>query len=131
MRQIIDFNRVPERQEEIHLRLERWGMWVKPSRQGWMVQPMFRGYRSHAWQWERPEPKPEISSLEALETEKIVSSMPEKYRNVIRWYYVFKDNPAKMARTLAVQMDTMAQMIIDGRDMAKNRLAKKATETIA
>lgn len=85
---------------------------------------MFRGYRSHAWQWEMPEIKPEVSSLEALETEKIVSSLPEKMRTALRWCYVFNDSPTRMCRELNVDMDGLEELVTYGRDVVNDRLNK-------
>lgn len=93
---------------------------------------MFRGYRSHAWQWERPEPQIQINTLDAHETERAVCSLPEKHRRAIQWAYVFQYIPPNaIRRELAVTRDGLMQLIIDGRDMLKNRLAQKLFDTHA
>jgi len=122
MREIIDFDRIPERQSDIHDKLTAWGKWCKPSRQSWMVSPMFRQYRSHAWQWETPELRIESDPNECFAIEKLVASLPEKHRDALRWYYVRPISPAKVARQLAVTLEGLDKVVIDARDMVKNRL---------
>lgn len=122
MREIIDFDRIPERQSDIHDKLTAWGKWCKPSRQSWMVSPMFRQYRSHAWQWETPEVKIESDPNECFLLEKIIASLPEKHREALRWYYVRPISPTKIANHLAVSTMRLFEIVIEARDMAWNRL---------
>jgi len=126
------FDYVPERQYQIDTRLTHWARWVRVNPQAWRTTPMFRGYRSHAWQWERPEPQIQINTLDAHETERAVCSLPEKHRRAIQWCYVFAYIPPNaIRRELAVTRDGLMQLIIDGRDMLKNRLAQKLFDTHA
>jgi len=122
---MIDFNHVPARHEAINERLEEWARWVQDRPQVWKSQPMFRHYRSHAWQWHRPEIVIKVNPLQAHEIERAVSVLPEKHRTAIRWVYVFsRVHPNAVQRGLGVTQDALIQLINDSRDMLKNRLNK-------
>ena len=82
---------------------------------------MFRQYRSHAWQWERPTVRDAVNVPEAVEMEKAVSQLPEKHRTAIRWSYVFPGSPLKMARELAVSKEGLLLLEQQGRTMLVNR----------
>lgn len=117
----VDYHYVAEGHEAIHTALENWARWVRVKPSGWQTHPMFKEYRSHAWQWHRPEPKPVIDTLAAHDVEKAVAALPEKHRGAIRWCYVFRENPIQMARKLAVSREGLMCLISDGRAMLKNR----------
>ena len=120
---MIDFHHVSARHDEIHARLENWARWVAVRPQTWKSQPMFRNYRSHAWQWHPPEIVIPVNSLEAHEIERAVSHLPEKHRAAIRWVYVFcKVHPNAVQRHLGLTKEALLNTINDGRDMLKNRL---------
>jgi len=123
------FDYVPERQYAIDTRLSHWARWVRDNPQAWRTSPMFRQYRSHAWQWERPEPQIQINTLDAHETERAVRTLPDKHRLAIRWAYVYSYIPPNaIRRELDVTRDGLLQLIVDGRDMLKNRLLQKLKE---
>ena len=124
MKRDCDFSRIDAKHDAINLRLEHWARWVTPRPQAWKAQPMFRGYRSHAWQWEMPEIKIALNTLECAEIEKIVSyQLPEKNRDAIRWAYVFPWVPVNaVRRELAVTRDGLQELIANGRTMVANRL---------
>ncbi len=124
-----DFSRVPARQDVIHRRLEHWAIWVMPRAQAWKMQPMFRLYRSDQWYKRNGPARIEVDSLECHETERAVSFLPEKHRYAIRWAYVAPWIPVNVIRReLASTRDGLAALIMDGRDMLKNRLADKLQE---
>lgn len=124
-RDATDFSRVDPRHDAIHIRLEQWGRWVVDVPKAWRVHPMFRQYRSHAWQWHMPEIQVRGSSLDHLETEKIVCTLPDKHREAIRWAYVWPWVPVSaVRRELAVTKEGLQSLIIDGRDMVINRLRR-------
>lgn len=124
------FDHVPERQFAIDTRLSHWARWLRDNPQAWKTSPMFRQYRSHAWQWEMPEIHIKINTLDAHETERAVRMLPEKHRTAIRWAYVYAYIPPNaIRRELAVTRDELMQLILDGRDMLKGRLAQKLKET--
>jgi DNA-directed RNA polymerase specialized sigma24 family protein len=116
----IDFFVVKDEHLAIHGQLEQWARWVKVRPHGWQCSPMFRQYRSKAWQWARPEPRPATNVPEAVAMEKAVSLLPEKHREAIRWSYVFPGNPAAMARRLAVTPYGLRELVNDARSMLKN-----------
>jgi hypothetical protein len=119
----IDFHLVADRHLAIHELLENWARWVKPRGQGWHTAPMFRQYRSHAWQWEAPEIRVSPNMPQAVEMEKAVSQLPEAERFAIRWSYVFKGHPAAAARHLGVSKQGLCDLIAAGRTMLVNRRA--------
>lgn len=123
MTEAIDYSYVPQRHLEIQSRLETWAKWVRVGKgSGWQSHPMWKEFRSGAWQWHYLELKTPINTLEAMETEKQVSKLPEKHRDAIRWCYVFQDGPVNMARKLGVSKQGLADLVMQGRDMLKNRL---------
>jgi DNA-directed RNA polymerase specialized sigma24 family protein len=117
----VDYFLVADQHLAIHARLESWASWVRVRPQGWQVAPMFRQYRSKAFQWHAPELKPQINIPEAVEMEKAVSLLPEKHREAIRWVYVFGGSPPAMARRLDVSKQGLLDLIHAGRTMLRNR----------
>jgi DNA-directed RNA polymerase specialized sigma24 family protein len=117
----VDYFIVRDEHLAIHARLESWARWVRVRPHGWQVAPMFRQYRSKAWQWEMPEVKPTLNIPEAVEMEKAVSQLPEKHREAIRWVYVWRDSPVATAKRLAVTKQGLLDLIHAGRAMLKNR----------
>lgn len=120
-RDLVDFHLVPEHHLGIDAKLQEWARWVKVRPAGWHMSPMFREYRSKAWQWHAPEVRTPVNTLQALEIERAVSSLPEKNRSAIRWHYCFPSNPRGMARKLAVSMDGLADLVRVARAMLINR----------
>lgn len=127
MKRDCDFSRIDARHDAVNLRLEHWARWVTPRPQAWKAQPMFRGYRSHAWQWETPEIKIALNTLECAEIEKIVSySLPEKNRDALRWAYVYYYIPVNAIRKhLGVTREGLQDLLVNGRTMVANRLKQQ------
>jgi hypothetical protein len=117
----IDYHLVADRHLAIHAELENWARWVRPRAQGWHVSPMFRQYRSHAWQWETPAVRVDPNMPRAVDMEKAVSGLPEKERFAIRWSYVFQGHPSAVARHLGVSKQGLCDLIATGRTMLINR----------
>lgn len=124
MRQYVDFAHIPVHQIDMHVRLEGWAQWVRPNKPVWKMQPMWRYFRSGWRQWYVPDLHVPISTLEASETEKAISQLPENERNALRWYYVYRTHPARMARELGATQMALAEYVIRGRTMLINRLAR-------
>lgn len=120
-RDAIDFFFVPDHQVGVHTRLEAWARWVRVRPHGWQVTPMFRQYRSKAFQWHAPEVREPVNIPEAVAMEKAVSLLPEKHREAVRWAYVFAGPPGACARRLAVSKDGLLALITDGRQMLIDR----------
>jgi DNA-directed RNA polymerase specialized sigma24 family protein len=117
----IDFFVVQDGHLAIHRRLEAWASWVRVRPHGWQVAPMFRQYRSKAFQWHVPELREPLNIPEAVEMEKAVSQLPEKHREAIRFAYVWCCSPIKVARDLGVSKQGLMDLIHDGRSMLRNR----------
>ena len=125
-----DFSRIAARHDAINLRLEQWAQGVSVRPQAWKVQPMFRQYRSHAWQWHMPEIKAQINTIEASETERVVSMLPDKHRAILRWLYVWPWVPVNaVRRDLGLTRVELASMAADARDMVIDRLRQSLTAT--
>jgi len=120
---MIDLHHVPASQTEIDARLENWGRYVTPSRQSWMMMPMWRGARTpKQWEEDAHIPVP-IDTLDGHAIEKAVSALPDKHRTVIRWAYVYAYVPEnKIRRECGLTRDALANMLIDARTMLINRV---------
>jgi DNA-directed RNA polymerase specialized sigma24 family protein len=119
----VDFFYVDPGQIAIHEALNNWANWVRVRPHGWQVAPMFRQYRSHAWQWHTPEVRAQANIPDAVAMEKAVSLLPEKHRAAVRWAYVACGHPAKMARDLGVSKQGLMELVVAGRTMLRNRMA--------
>lgn len=117
----VDFHVIENHQRAMDARLLNWARWVKPGRQSW-ISPMFAMYRSKSWQWERPEVKDPIDTLDAMALEKAVSALPQKHREAVRWAYVIKCTPAPVCRKIGANYDGLLVYLRDGRQMLINRL---------
>ena len=117
----MDFFAIEDRHVAIHARLEQWARWVRVRPHGWQTAPMFRQYRSKAFQWHTPEIRPQINTLEAVEMEKAVSRLPEKHRDAIRYAYVWQGSPVAEARRLGVTKQGLMELIQAARTMLINR----------
>jgi len=104
----------------IHDRLGNWARYVRDSRPGGAVAPMFRSYRSsEVWAQEVRTP---VDALDGHKMEKAVAQLPEKHRDAIRWHYVYVwIQPGKVQRHLAVTRSGLVDLIHDGRSMLTNR----------
>jgi DNA-directed RNA polymerase specialized sigma24 family protein len=117
----VDFFLIAPQHEAVDERLRAWAAWVRVRPHGWQVAPMFRQYRSNAWQWERPELKASVNIPDAVEMEKAVSQLPEKHREAIRFAYVWCGSPIRVCRALGVTKQGLLDLIHAGRAMLKNR----------
>ena len=116
---IVDFAYVPANQYDIHDRLLNWAKWARGAGAR-NVHPMFRQYRNDYW-----EPAPAASyadTVDALAVQKTMKDVPEKHRLAVQWYYIARSNPQRMCRELGVTKAALADLVIDGRNMVKNRL---------
>jgi len=128
-REHTEFSYVPARHDAINIRLEQWAQWVRVSVPR-SVHPMFRQYRSHAWQWHMPEVRAQLNTLECHETERAVCKLPDKHRTALRWAYVWPWVPVQaVRRELAVTKADLATLISNGRDMLVNRLREKMLDS--
>ena len=118
----IDYNHIAAHHEAIHARLENWSRWVRVRPHGWFTHPMFRNFRASK-QWEAsPHISTPVDTLDAALMEKAVYALPEKHRDAVRWWYVYRRDPVAMARNLGVSKQGLADLVEAGRTMLKNRI---------
>lgn len=123
MKPDVDFSYVETRHDKIHYRLEEWNRWVRVGYTRAKSSPMFAQYRSHAWQWEMPVVSIPIDTNKAHEVEREVSALPYKHRDALRWRYVFWYVPVNQVRKhLGVTREGLHELVVQGRDMLKNRM---------
>ena len=126
-----DFNHIDVRHAAINAKLEGWGRWVTQTDTGGSVSPMFRQYRSHAWQWEAPQLHAKGDPNEHMEIEKSVVRLPEKNRAAVQWAYAFHWVPVSAIRKeLGMTRSALGQLLVDSRDMLINRTRQEKCSTI-
>ena len=118
----IDFARVEDHQLPIHERLCNWGSWVTP-RPGSAVSPMFRQYRSHAWQWHAPSYRDTCDILDAKRIEQTMRHLPAPHRDALIWAYIVRCAPWIACRHIGTTPAGLFTFLRDGRQMVAN-LAK-------
>lgn len=115
----VDFHTVAQEHYAIHERLQNWARWCY-SNGGRTVAPMFRLYRSSE-QWHQMAVSETVDTLDAQAVQKAVGHLPEKQRKALAWCYVWRTSPKRAARDLAVSMDGLLVLVVDGRTMLVNR----------
>lgn len=122
MRRDIDFHLVPEHQLAMHARMLNWARWCRGSGSS-SVSPMFRGYRSTDV-WAAPSVSEPVDSIDGMRIAKAVYALPEEHRKSVTWHYIEPwVVPFKVCKMLACRPETLAQLVIDGRQMMINRHA--------
>lgn len=117
----IDYNHVQDRHQAIHARLENWRRWLRPRSSGWHTHPMWKNALTSK-QWEvSPYIGVPVDTLDAALMEKAVYALPEKHREAVRWWYVYRRDPVAMARALGVSKQGLADLVEAGRTMLANR----------
>ena len=120
----VDYTHVQDRHQAIHARLENWRRWVIVRPHGWQTHPMWRNSRTSR-QWDiSPHVGVSTDTLDAMLIEKAVSSLPTKQREALRWCYVHCNNPAAMARELAVSKQGLADLVSSARTMLTNTVKR-------
>ncbi len=98
-----DLARIQPHHEAIDQRCVEWGKWVKVHQRPFGPQPMFRHYRAPGrWDVETVVPVA-LNTLQALEIERAVATLPERHRTVLRWAYVW---PALHVNAVARELGT-------------------------
>ncbi|OXE36922.1 MAG: hypothetical protein CGW95_04885 [Phenylobacterium zucineum] len=100
----------------VHDRLLNWARWVTPGMSP-KVSPMFRDYRSHAWQWHPREHRLACDPIEAQQIERIIAKLPHAHRESLRWCYVYQSRVSKACRTIGAAPPALMTYIHDGRGM--------------
>lgn len=117
---MIDFAEVEDKHRTIHAELINWALWVRPGMPSY-IHPMWAKARSNAWQWHIPEHRPTCNIIDAQAMEKRISKLPATQRAAVRWCYVWRHHPNKMARQLGVTLGGLQKAIRDGRQMLINQ----------
>lgn len=121
-REVVDFHHVPERQAQIHERLECWARWVTVRHNGWQTHPMWKNSKTSR-QWDAvPHIPVALDTLDALAIERTVSKLPDRHRDALRWYYVKPGDVLGMCRRMGLSKDGLALMVCDARAMLVNVL---------
>ena len=102
--------------DAIHARCIEWAKWVRVHHRPFGIQPMFKGYMSKSRQWEEAPPVPvAVNTLQALEVERAVATLPDQQRTVLRWAYVW---PALHINAVARELGTSGDGLVAIRDAA-------------
>lgn len=118
-RDSIDFHVVEQAHIKIHDRLVNWSRWANGRAGGADSSPMFRLYRPD--NYERESSGVVVDRLDAQRMQKGVTALPASHRAAVTWHYVAPSSPIRMARTLAVSLDGLAELVRSGRAMLINR----------
>ena len=119
---VVDYNYIKPEHEAIHARLVNWERWVRVRPHGWFTHPMWRNSRTSR-QWEvSPYIGVPVNTIDAALMEKAVYALPEKHREAVRWWYVYRRDPVAVARNLGVSKQGLADLVEAGRTMLKNRI---------
>lgn len=122
----VDLHRVLPRHIDVDGHLRNWARWVRVAIPRGKVQPMFRYYQSKARQWEAPNLQDQVNAIAAWEIEKVVSTLPPRFRTLARWAYAFPWVPlGKVRRVLGMTNPDIAQHLDTMRDMVSNLLRQK------
>lgn len=117
----IDFNLVPDRQVQMHIRLsEDWKAYCHGGT-GSAVSPMFRQYRSSDV-YEPAPSKPHGDPVAGAKLNTAIIALPgEKYRLALQWAYITEGPPIKARRQIGCTLDGLYELICDARTMLINR----------
>lgn len=124
MTQHIDFHEVATQHREIDARLQNWGRWCN-GRAAKGICPMFHMVRSSARaRGELQDIADTIDSKDAVVIAKQVGHLPVPHRAAVQWAYVRPVNPKKACLSIGTNMAGLKQLLVDGRQMLMNRLAR-------
>jgi hypothetical protein len=115
----VDIQYIPEHQKHIHDELINWAMTVADGREN-KVSPMFRQYRSHAWQWHEPEFRPTVRPLDGWKMNANVVKLPEKHRKTLVWFYIQRTPVYKARKQLGLTEEGLNKHVVDARQMLIN-----------
>jgi hypothetical protein len=119
----IDFFYVEADQLAIHDRLENWARYVDAKGVRWEQAPIWKLGKSASRQWDVPELRPPVNTLDGHAIEKAVSALPIKHREAMRWYYVWKGGARHACINLAVTRQGLVDLVKAARHMLINRMA--------
>ncbi len=122
-REYVDFSSVLPSHWAMHDRLENWAREMRGGdKQSGKASPMFElcksGYARREYGATTDVP---VDRSDAILVAKGVGNLPEKNRKAIQWLYLHPGNPMGNARSLAVSLQGLADLVKDGRQMLINR----------
>jgi len=121
-RQYVDFAYVRPEHKVIDARLANWSRWAKGRGSGPSVSILGRLYRAPRQDWRTvPQAIMPVDAIDAAKVERAVTQLPAKHRLALCWCYIAGSDPRGAARTLAVTMDGLAELVHDARQMLVNR----------
>lgn len=121
-KETVDFQKVEDIHKPIHERLVNWAAWATPRSSHGAVSPMFRMYRSKAFQWHPPIYRETCDLIDAQLVEKTMRHLPHAHREALIWFYLVRCTPAIACRHLATNYAGLALFVRDGRQMVANLL---------
>ena len=120
--EIVDYNHVQDRHQAIHARAGELAQ-VGDRSPAWLAGcPDVPYVPEQVQAVARPVIQTPVDTLDAVLVEKAVYALPEKHREAVRWWYVYRRNPAAMARSLGVSKQGLADLVVAGRTMLQNKL---------
>lgn len=121
-RDFVDVFHVERHHEAIHARLLNWAAWVS-VRPHYATSPMFQalGVRSNSRQWNAPDIRDTIDTLDAAAIEKLVHKLPIQHADVMRWWYVYKWPSVRVfCRKIGKSDSGLLSICNDARTMLQN-----------
>jgi hypothetical protein len=123
MTRMVDFHQIKAEHKIIDAMCQNWAMWVRVRPRSF-VNPMFKQYRSNAWQWHKPEYRHTCDTIEAQEMEKLMRHLPKHIRDSIVWAYVVRSSPVHARSVLGCTYADLGEYIHQGRTMLCNLWAR-------
>ena len=120
--QRIDFFHVEPQHNQIHSQLENWARYVAVKPPGWAQHPMWRQGKSNGRQWHLPQIREEVDTLDGHRVEKAVAALPDPYKSVLRWAYVYRFGVLKARRVFGMTEIELYGALSRARSMLKNTL---------
>ena len=120
-RDYVDFHDIPERQLDMHARLENWARTLNsgPSNH---AGPIFRLYQSSERFTRHESVRVPANAGDARKIAAAVALLPERQRKAVQWAYVMRSSVMAGRRYLACTAAELAALVVDARDMLVNRV---------
>ena len=119
-REVIDFHEVPERQLEIHDALLNWARSMN-GRAKQAVSASCSGYQSPPSVRREREASVPVDHTSARRINRAVVALPLKHCKSLQWHYVMCSSVAAGRRYVVCTAEELAGLVIDSRDMLRNR----------
>lgn len=116
-----DFFYVADGQLAIHNRLENWARYVDAKGITWQQGPIWKLGRSNRRQWDVPELRPPVDTLDGGKLEIAVRALPDPHMCALRWCYVYRGGALHAARRIGTTRAGLYELVRTGRQMLINR----------